>query len=93
MEEHAKEGRIKLSYVELDSKGRINLNHLEELLKNNERSLVSLMHANNELGNLLPIKEVGELCQKYNAVFHSDTVQTMGHYKLDLQKLNIQFAT
>lgn len=51
--------------------------HLEQLLQENERSLVSLMHANNELGTLPPIKEVGELCKKYDALFHSDTVQTM----------------
>jgi cysteine desulfurase len=93
LEEIEKEGKIKLSIVEIDSKGRISLSHLEELLKNNERSLVSLMHANNEIGNLLPLEEVGDLCEKYNAIFHSDTVQTMAHYKFDLRKLKIHFLT
>jgi len=93
LEELEKEGKIKLSFVNLDESGRINLNHLEELLKNNDRSLVSLMHANNELGNLLPIQKVGELCEKYNAIFHSDTVQTMGHYGFDLSKLHVHFIT
>jgi len=93
LEEMEREGKIKLSYVDLDEKGRVKLDHLEELLKNNERSLVSLMHANNELGNLLPIKKVGELCEKYNAVFHSDTVQTMGHYRFNLQDLKVHFIT
>ena len=51
------------------------------------------MHANNELGNLLPIKKVGDLCAKYNAIFHSDTVQTMGHYAFNLQELNVHFMT
>ena len=51
------------------------------------------MHANNEIGNLLPINEVGELCKKYNAIFHSDTVQTMGHYDIDLQTINVDFVT
>ena len=86
-------GRIKLSWVNIDDKGNIDLKHLEELLANNERTLVSLMHANNEIGTLLPIKKVGELCEKYNALFHSDTVQTMGHYKIDLQNLKVHFVT
>ena len=89
----AKKGTIKLSFVNIDEKGNIDLNHLEELLKQNERSLVSLMHANNEIGTLLPIKKVGELCAKYDAIFHSDTVQTMGHYKMDLQNINVHFVT
>ena len=93
LEAQAKAGNIKLSLVEVDEKGRIKLDHLEKLLAENERSFVSLMHANNELGNLLPLKEVGEMCAKYNAVFHSDTVQTMGHYPFNLQELNVHFIT
>lgn len=88
-----KAGRIKASWVKIDQKGNVDLEHLEELLKNNPRSLVSLMHANNEIGTLLPLKEVGELCEKYNAIFHSDTVQTMGHYKMDLKALKVHFVT
>lgn len=88
-----KAGKIKASWVKIDKKGNVDIEHLEELLKNNERSLVSLMHANNEIGTLLPLKEVGELCEKYNALFHSDTVQTMGHYKMDLRELKVHFVT
>lgn len=88
-----KAGKIKASWVRIDKKGNVDLDHLEELLKNNDRSLVSLMHANNEIGTLLPLKEVGELCEKYNAIFHSDTVQTMGHYKMDLRELKVNFVT
>ncbi|MCE3259563.1 MAG: cysteine desulfurase family protein, partial [Bacteroidetes bacterium] len=88
-----KAGKIKASWVKIDKKGNVDLAHLEELLKNNSRSLVSLMHANNEIGTLLPLKEVGELCEKYNALFHSDTVQTMGHYKMDLRDLKVHFVT
>ena len=51
------------------------------------------MHANNEIGTLLPLKEVGEICEKYNAIFHSDTVQTMGHYTMDLQEIKVHFVT
>ena len=91
LEELSKDGKIKLSIVDLDEKGHILLEHLEELLKSHERSLVSLMHGNNEIGNILPIKEVGDLCEKYNAVFHSDTVQTMAHFPFDLKKINIHF--
>jgi cysteine desulfurase len=88
-----KAGKVKVSWVKLDKKGNVDLADLEELLKNNSRSLVSLMHANNELGTLLPLKEVGELCEKYKAIFHSDTVQTMGHYKMDLRDTKVHFVT
>jgi cysteine desulfurase len=93
LEHLEKQGKIKLSYVNLLDNGDVDLKHLEELLSNNSRSLVSLMHANNEIGNLLPLEAVGELCKKYDAIFHSDTVQTMGHYKHDLQNLNVHFIT
>jgi cysteine desulfurase len=88
-----KAGKVKVSWVKIDNKGNVDLAHLEELLKNNPRSLVSLMHANNEIGTLLPLKQVGEICAKYNALFHSDTVQTMGHYKFDLKEINVHFVT
>ena len=91
LEELHRLGKIRVSFVRLDEKGHLEMNHLEELLKNNPRSLVSLMHANNEVGNLTNIEAIGELCSHYKAVFHSDTVQTMGHYKHDLRKLNINF--
>src|SRR5690606_8436915 len=82
-----------LSFVNLDNLGHIDLAHLEELLSDNPKSFVSLMHANNEIGTLLPIKKVGELCAKYGALFHRDTVQTMGHYTLDLQDIQLHFAS
>lgn len=84
---------IKLFYLDIDDKGNIDLRNLEELLKTNEKSLVSVMHANNELGTLAPIDKIGELCRKYDAVFHSDTVQTMGHYVHDLKKIPVDFIT
>lgn len=93
LEDLSSKGLIKLSYVNLDEKGNIDFNHLEELLKTNQRSFVSLMHANNEIGNLIPIKTVAEICEKYNAIFHSDTVQTMAHYSFDLKAVNIHFIT
>src|SRR5687767_4304001 len=88
----AYEKRVKLDLVKLKPNGHVDLENLEELLKNNERSLVTLMHANNEIGNLLPMKKVGELCEKYKALFHSDTVQTMGHYQMDLKDLKVHFV-
>jgi len=85
---------VLVSYVRLDDKGHVNLNHLEQLLADStEKTLVSLMHANNEIGTLLPLKKVSELAHRYNALFHSDTVQTMGHYSFDLQDLDIDFIT
>ncbi|TLV00618.1 cysteine desulfurase family protein [Dyadobacter luticola] len=86
-----KTGRIQLSFVNLNEKGEVDLEHLETLLASNPRSLVSLMHGNNEVGNLLDLDAAGDICERYNAVFHSDTVQTMGHYKHDLQKLKANF--
>ena len=93
LEDLEKEGKIKLSYINTDENGLICLKHLEELLKNNKRTFVSIMHANNEIGTIQPIKEIGELCLKYKAVFHCDTVQTMAHYPIDLQELNVDFIT
>ncbi|MFD1141449.1 cysteine desulfurase family protein [Larkinella insperata] len=91
LEHLAKRGTIKLSLVDVDEKGRLNLAHLEELLRTHLDTLVSLMHGNNEIGNLLDLETVGNLCREYNAVFHSDTVQTMGHYRHDLQQLPVDF--
>ncbi len=88
-----KEGKIKLSWVNVDEKGNVDLNHLDELLKTNERSFVSLMHANNELGTMISLEKIGELCKQYDAIFHSDTVQTMGHFAIDLQKIHVHFIT
>ena len=91
LEALAEQGIIKLSFVQLDEKGNVNLAHLEELLQSNERSFVSLMHANNEIGTLTDIQKAGEICEKYGALFHCDTVQTMGHYPHDLSQLKVDF--
>lgn len=93
LEELEKNGQIKLDFLRLDSKGNVDLAHLETLLQQNPRSFVSVMHANNELGNITDIKRIGELCEQYNAIFHSDTVQTMGHYVHDLTQIKIDFIT
>ena len=87
-----KAGVIKLSFVNVDAKGNIDYDHLETLLKNNERSFVSIMHANNEIGTLSDMERIGDLCETYNAIYHCDTVQTMGHYKHDLSKLKAHFV-
>jgi cysteine desulfurase len=91
LEALAHSGKIKLSLVNIDAQGRIDLNHLEELLQNNSRSIVSLMHANNEIGTKLQLKEVAEIVKKYDGLYHSDTVQTMGHYRFDLQDVPVDF--
>ncbi|TYB73135.1 cysteine desulfurase [Bizionia saleffrena] len=82
---------IIVEYVNLDVKGNIDLNHLEQLLKVPNKTLVSLMHINNEIGTILDLKAVAELCKTYEALFHSDTVQSVGHYRLDLQEIPIDF--
>lgn len=87
-----KQGLVQLSMVRLHHDGSVDMEHLEELLRIHPRTLVSLMHGNNEIGNLLDLQAVGDLCEQYDAVFHSDTVQTMGHYQHDLQALKTQFV-
>jgi cysteine desulfurase len=84
---------VEAKWLSVDSKGNISLEELETLLKDQQPTLVSLMHANNEIGTLLPLKKVSELCRKYGAYFHSDTVQTMAHYAFDLKELDIDFIT
>lgn len=90
MELLEKQGKVSLSFVNLREDGHIDYDHLEELLRQNSKSLVSLMEANNEIANLTDISRVGEMCEEYGAVFHSDTVQSMAHYPRDLQKLKAQ---
>ncbi len=87
-----KKGKIRLSKVALDEAGHIDPDHLADLLRHHPRSLVSLMHGNNEIGNLLDLERVSELCAEHQALFHSDTVQTMGHYRHDLQALKTDFV-
>ena len=83
-----------LSYVNLLPNGDIDLEDLERLLAaSKEKCLVTLMHANNEIGNLLDLHTVGKLCTRYHAVFHSDTVQTVGHYPFNLRNTPVHFIT
>ncbi len=91
LEELERSGRIKLTLLQVDNKGNVDLEQLENLLKSSPRTFVSLMHANNEIGTLLDIERVSAICQEYNALFHCDTVQTMGHYIHDLSKIHVDF--
>ena len=87
----AKNGEIELHYLGHDQHGSLDLAHLEALLAGQPRTFVSLMHANNEIGNLNDIEGIGRICAQYEAVFHTDTVQTMGHYRHDVQRLQNHF--
>lgn len=92
VEYYAHTGQVDLSFVKLTEHGHIDMADLERLLASSKvRSVVTLMHANNEIGNLLDIKAVGELCRKYDAIFHSDTVQTVGHYPFNLKEIYVHF--
>jgi cysteine desulfurase len=94
VEELNKRGEAKLIYVKLLSNGQIDLNDLENLLSGSkEKVLVSLMHANNEIGNILDLHAVGNLCTRFGAIFHSDTVQTVGHFPIDLRNTPVHFIT
>lgn len=92
---HQKEASV--SYVKVFENGHIDYQDLEQQLgqqkQAGEKCLVSLMHANNEIGTMLSIKKTGELCKKFNAIFHSDCVQTVGHYPINLSQLHIHFIS
>ena len=90
-EELKEKYKVELIYLETDDLGHINLDQLESLLTNKTKTLVSLMHANNEIGTLLPIQKVSEICNKSHVLFHSDTVQTMGHYTFNTKETKIDF--
>ncbi|MEJ7586195.1 MAG: cysteine desulfurase family protein [Ferruginibacter sp.] len=86
-------GLARVSHVKRMPDGHIDLHDLEQLLADTEKTLVTLMHANNEIGNMLDLTAVGNLCKSYNAVFHSDTVQTVGHFPFDLRNTPVHFIT
>jgi cysteine desulfurase len=89
-----KRGEASLSYVKVLPNGHIDLEDLEGQLAGTEgKTLVTLMHANNEIGNMLDIHAVGNLCKMYGAIFHSDTVQTVGHFPFDLRNMPVHFIT
>ncbi|WP_428329355.1 cysteine desulfurase family protein [Mucilaginibacter sp.] len=82
---------IRVSYIKHDEHGNLDLHHLEYLLRTNTRNFVSVMHANNDIGNLNDIETIGLLCKKYKAIFHTDAAQTTGKYRYDLAGLNVNF--
>jgi cysteine desulfurase len=88
-----KSGQARAHWLKVHADGQPDLAHLEALLSAHPKALVSLMHANNEIGTRIDLHAVGTLCRKYNALFHSDTVQTMGHYRFDLEQLPVDFVT
>jgi cysteine desulfurase len=88
-----KKGNIKAHWLENDILGRLDFGQLEHLLKQHKNVLVVLMHGNNEIGNLLDLEYVSQLCKSYNAFFLSDTVQTVGHYPVDAKKTELAFFT
>jgi len=84
--------KIKVSFVKLSKSGDVDLKDLENILKNSDQKcLVTLMHINNEIGNITDIEAVSKICKKYNSLFHSDTVQSVGHYDLDFEKIKVDF--
>lgn len=88
-----KEYDIQLDFVKLDDCGQVDFSHLESLLADtSKKTLVSLMHVNNEVGNVLDLKRTAVMCKEYNVLFHSDTVQSIGHYELDFKEIPIDFA-
>ncbi len=87
-------GNVALSMVNMLPNGHVDLDHLARLLANSkEKCLVTLMHANNEIGNMIDLHAVGNLCKMYGAIFHSDTVQTVGHFPFDLRNTPVHFIT
>ncbi len=91
VEQLQKEYNISVKYVKLLKHGVVDLQDLERLLQSSDQTLVSLMHINNEIGNTLDLQKVAVLCKAHQALFHSDTVQSVGHYQLDLQAIPVDF--
>lgn len=90
----AKTAGVSLSYVNILPNGHIDLIHLQNLLESNtDKTIVTIMHANNEIGNMIDLQKVGEICKIHNAYFHSDTVQTVGHFSFNLKETPIDFIT
>ncbi len=94
VEFYAKQKSVTSGFVKLSENGEVEYDNLELQLQNiSVPTLVTLMHANNEIGTLLNIKKAGELCKKYGAIFHSDCVQTIGHYPVDITTMNVHFIS
>ena len=92
LDELEKDYNVKVSFVNLNKNGEVDYDNLNELLSNSkDRCMVSLMHINNEIGNMLDIEKVSKICLEHKALFHSDTVQSVGHYKIDLSKTKVDF--
>lgn len=90
----AKLENVQLSFVQILPNGHIDAAHLETLLTEHpEKTIVTIMHANNEIGNMIDLVEIGSICKKHNAYFHSDTVQTVGHFAFDLSNTPVDFIT
>lgn len=95
LEKLSQEYAIPLEFVPILPNGNVDVEELERMLQHtdNQPVLVSLMHINNEIGNILPLKKVAEMCKKYGAYFHSDTVQSVGHFPLNLAEIPVDFIT
>lgn len=85
-----KSKNVNIKFVDINSCGELDLEHLEDIIKKHSQSLVTLMHGNNEIGNINDLKTISKICEKYDTIFHSDTVQTVGHYHIDLNEINMQ---
>ena len=86
------QANVQVEYVQIDAQGHVDVAHLESLLKASEvKTMVSLMHANNEIGTMIDLEQISDLCAAHGALFHTDTVQTIGYYPIDLSALNISF--
>jgi cysteine desulfurase len=94
LESLEKHQHIQVDFVKIDKNGRIDLDNLTEILRGSTaKTLVTLMHANNEVGTLIDLEKVSQICAEHDALFHSDTVQTMGYYPIDVSKIKIHFLT
>lgn len=85
------EGKASVHWIALREDGSIDLRDLKNILSDGVKTFVTLMHGNNEIANMLPLQEVADLCEEHGAIFHSDTVQTMGHYRFNLKETPIHF--
>ncbi|MES2387088.1 MAG: cysteine desulfurase family protein [Bacteroidota bacterium] len=93
LQHNQQQRNLDVTYLHTNKQGLIDLAELEEVLAKRPGSFVSLMHANNEVATMNPIARIAEICKATNSPFHSDTVQTMGHYPIDCTALSLDFLT
>ena len=90
--EHLEREGFEVTYLDVDRDGLISLEQLENAITE-KTALISVMSANNEIGTIMPLYEIGQIAKKHGVLFHTDAVQALGHMKLDVKEMNISLMS